>query len=564
MHKSVYINEIKKPNIQFLKGEVIMTNLLADIPTATYGEYLLEENGIYTFDMENQMVKIAEPIFIKEVRQNASTSVVEVILAFKYFDEIKEISVQRSDLRFPKIQSLSNYGVDVQTKNAKKVEDFLVEQEKNVQYKHSYENLGWHKYKECYVFAQNQFIDETGLLADTEYAGNTDVIPKGDYHTYLEILQSHVVGHTPLEFILALGFAGTLISLACMEGTKDLMLVHAYGESTTGKTTSAKLLASIFGKPTATPDGLIRTWNTTQKALKTQFGNIHGIPMILDEASVKDAGHDFSKEIYQLSMGVDDARLNKDIKTRQQNTWSGLLFSTAEHDLLSKASANSGLKVRLKEFGNVQWTKSKAHAEELNAQLEKNYGYLVEPFVTFLLKKGTAFNDDMKNAKELLQNATKNLDIITKEIDSLFQRRLNHYAYVILAIDYVNECFDLNLNKNKVLKFILEQEEAQKPTLNRKEAALEYINAKIVENSHQILGEDAVETTHMIIGKKAKNDTAILKNVVDDWLLNKGFNDPQQVMTELKKAGYLSAESGRNTRKRKLIDRDVVVYVFKN
>ena len=545
-----------------------------EIPTSDYGDkYRLTEDGLYRWDDDvKKFTCVSNVVFIKERKQAIGSKEITLVLCYKYIgNEIDEIEISRGDLEQRKIQSLRSKGVDVTSCNSKFIEEFLTIQEEHASYKMLYKNLGWIEGQTPDTFALENFITKNGIDSKSEYAGNLMLKPTGNRATYLNLIKQEVVGHTPLEFIFALSFAGVLISYDCLNQTKQLLMAHAFGNSTTGKTTAAKLMASVFGKPTVTGDGLIRTWNATATALKTQFGDNHGVPMILDEASVQNSTYDFSSTIYQFSQGMDRARSNVDLNVRKQYTWSGTFFSTAEHGLLEKANQNKGLKARVLEFESVEWTKSKKHADKLNDLLEKNFGWLGIEFVEFFFEKieNSDFESSLKTHQQsfVSNNADNNVTAIT-------ERLLEKYAYVLVAAEYVNECFGLTLDVQAIKDFILENDTKQSPTRDSAQTALEYIQSKIVEYDNSFIVElgtshisctESKSNTFSTIGKKYSNgEVAVLKEKVDEWLTEAKFNHPQQIMKELKDRGILDAEKGRNTRKRKLNDQEVNVYVFKN
>lgn len=538
--------------------------LLNGTPVGEYGDFKLTEKGLYKLTDEGKK-RVSEPLYIAKTQQNIVSNDVELELVYKYRDRWCMITVSRQDLNDKKIQALARKGVDVHSGNAKDIEAYLVAQESKSQYLSSYDYVGWHDEGGELQFGLDVPMSSEGeILENIVYDGKFDLKATGNRDVYFQLIQEEVVGHPPLEFILALAVAGVINSYDNLSQSSDLIFTHLYGESSTGKTSAAKLAASVFGKPSVTNDGLIRTWNATVNALIAQFGDIHGVPLILDEASSCGNNYDFSATIYRFSQGTDKARSNADMTLRRSYTWSGVMISTAEHELVERTNKNSGLKVRTLELESVPWTRDREHAEKLNNTLEKNYGFLGKPFVKFFLeKKLDTYKEDLQvNTDWLLNNQ---VEWSNNESTSLSQRVLKKFAYVLLAAEYLNECFNFDLDVENILRFILENDEKQAPRRNRAEAALQLINSKMVENENFILTSDGFSDVRgKIIGKKTRKDTAILKEVVDKWLSEAGYNDPKQVMTELKNKSYISAEVNRNTRKRKIADREVVTYVFPN
>lgn len=531
------------------------------VPIGIYGSYELTDKGVYKLD-DTGKTRISNPLYIEQTQQNLISRDVELTLVYRYRDRWCDIIISRQELNDKKIQALSKKGLDVHSGNAKDLEAYLIAQEATSQYVSSYDYVGWHEENEKLHFALDCLIQETEeSVENVTYDGKFDLKPTGDKETYFELIKNEVVGHPPLEFILALACSGVLNSYVNFSKSSDLIFSHLYGESSSGKTTAAKLAASVFGKPSVTSDGLIRTWNATTNALVSQFGNMNGTPLILDEASLCNNSYDFSATIYKFSQGMDKVRSNSNLTMRDSYSWSGVLISTAEHELVERTNRNSGLKARVLELQSVEWTKDRIHAETLNSTLESHYGWLGREFVNYFLKnKKDSLKDDLLRNEEWLLESQK---AYVEGNTALSERILKKYAYVLLAAEYLNECFDFNLNEEEILTFILDNDKKQAPRRDRVSAAMTLINTKIVENENSILNaENFCNSNGKIIGKHTSKDTAILKDIVDGWLIEAGYNDPQQVMSEIKQKELISAEVNRNTRKRKINGREVLVYVF--
>lgn len=76
--------------------------------------------------------------------------------------------------------------------------------------------------------------------------------------------------------------------------------------------------------------------------------------------------------------------MNKEGQIKDSGKWLTTILSTGEASLLSKANQNIGLKVRLTELSNVNWTKNADHANRIKAGVLENYGHAAPRIATKL------------------------------------------------------------------------------------------------------------------------------------------------------------------------------------
>lgn len=123
--------------------------------------------------------------------------------------------------------------------------------------------------------------------------------------------------------------------------------VHLYGSSTDGKTSAAKVGASVWGNP----DEQVMSWNSTAYALPNEAATRNDGLLILDEAGQAAQGV-IAKASYDLFNGKGKLQGTKDGGNRRANTWRVMVLSTGEKpiDVLVAESGqrlNAGQEVRL-------------------------------------------------------------------------------------------------------------------------------------------------------------------------------------------------------------------------
>ena len=93
----------------------------------------------------------------------------------------------------------------------------------------------------------------------------------------------------------------------------DSLIIHLASDSTTGKSTILKTVASLFGNPDARENSLFGTFNATSNSLLSKLTGLNGIPYALDEISMSNMSN-FTSFIYSAVNGVEKERLTKESK----------------------------------------------------------------------------------------------------------------------------------------------------------------------------------------------------------------------------------------------------------
>jgi putative DNA primase/helicase len=185
---------------------------------------------------------------------------------------------------------------------------------------------GWHG--GAFVLTGGEVIGDGEKLvfigADTDiYAA------RGTLDQWRRELAALAVGNSRLEFAVSLAFAGVLMPLAGDDGAG----CNFFGISSTGKTTTQVLAASVWGS--TEPGGFISKWNATATGLEIQaLMRNHALFCIdeLGEVDPKIAG----RLIYQLASGVQKGRGragDNGIGLADAKTWKMPFISSAEKTL---------------------------------------------------------------------------------------------------------------------------------------------------------------------------------------------------------------------------------------
>lgn len=490
---------------------------------------------------------LANLVYIKEIHENIDEQTFELVLRYWYMNQWRELTVKRFQLQLNELTKLLNHGIDVPNFKAGQVAKFLSLQEKDAQLKQVHHKLGWAEHNGALIY-KHQKILGSNLPYSSTYVGKL-FLQNGTFEGWKDVIVREVLGHIPLEFALVCGFASPLVALIARIVDMGVLIFHAYGDSSQGKTTAGGVFVSPFGLPSKQEGGLILQWYGTKNGIVAQIADKHGLPIVLDEATMSRM-KDFTDFLYLLAEGREKARMTKEIEERKRASWSGVFFSTAEHSLHMKSNQNSGLIVRLQEKGNVPWTRSAENADNIKAGLLQHYGHAGPMFVEFLIKKGkdTVVDVWKKWAKICYQKMEMK--------DSLSNRMADKYALILATAELMNECFDFKVNIDGILDFLLEMDQENIKGRDLGERAYQYLKQMVIQHQMNFMKTDYTPKGE-IWGKitrchDRRVEVAFLQEPFKKLLSDGGFDDCSVVLRKLKEKGYLDHERDKNTRKRNI------------
>lgn len=259
---------------------------------------------------------------------------------------------------------------------------------------------------------------ESFILPDETFGSSDDVVLSGAQTSIytqrgtLEEWQQHVgalcLGNSRLLFSTAFAFCGPLMPLT----GDDSAGVNWVGDSSTGKSTSQCVAASVWGNPE--PGKFLAKWNMTPAALEVIAALRNHAFLPIDELGEVD-GKAAGPAMYQLASGVMKGRGKAEGGIRDLKTWKTPFLSSAEKtlaqhvedagkrvyagqqtrmvDIFSDAGCGMGAFEELHQFleqheGNVK-AAGAAFADKLKANATKYHGTASRAFLRALLERGT-------------------------------------------------------------------------------------------------------------------------------------------------------------------------------
>ena len=472
------------------------------------------------------------------------------------------------------IESLAKYGLDVNSKNKHDLIAYFraSREDKPLYFKHK--TLGFGFYEEKPYFKHHQTLGFKQLKkspSESRYDGKYNISPAGSFSAWRSIIEKHVLTHPALELALVLGFSAPLVGYVGNALGLESFLFHIFGNSSIGKTTACFVATASFGSPNTKESGLITSWNATENALYGKISNNHGIPIVFDECSLAKF-NDFTNLIYSIGEGREKDRMTVELNLRDTRTWMTSVISTGEKSLFEGSKENTGLKARLIEFSNVQWTETAAQSEAIKKGLGGNYGHAWKPFVEKLL--------DLS-----INELQTRLDAKTQEASSLLpksqitDRLAKKVGLLFLTMDLCEEALGFKLQQQAVKDLIVEHVSKNIKTSDIAAKAYLDLIQYITSNNHSFERKKLVRKVEVSISPSSGyfgrltfspdkggvlEEVEILTSKLD-YILKEvyGYESSKIIISEFKKRGWLDCERGKTYRKRKVNGITNQVYVIK-
>ena len=418
--------------------------------------FYCKNDGMYYLDRNGNERFFCEAMYVSKGMIDLITD--EMMIDVELYDGItyKKIQIPRESLDRDIIKILKKYGLSLSdiASHASAVQTILHDSEPDADWSYIHQRLGFVLLNEQLIFLAYLPIGVNDQhKKKSVYTGKALIKPAGDMKSWKKIVQDEVVGHPNLELALAIGASSPVVHILRKERKlfTENPIWGIIGESSTGKTTALRLMASVFGSPEESC-GIIGDCNSTENAFYKRLSNSIGMPLIVDEATGK-TNWNFADIIYNLSKGQDKDRCSSDGELKERTEFSGTIVISGEKSILEECNPNSGCYARMKEL-NLNWTDSAEHAERLVAGLRQNYGTAVYPFMKFVLKlyrRHPKFFDKM-----FAQEQDKLKKKLPPEKNTDY-RIYNIFAATLLSARILKKVLRLNLDIETMCNLLLEQ-----------------------------------------------------------------------------------------------------------
>lgn len=391
-------------------------------------------------DEGEEVGELCEEVCVEEQSIDLATNDYTVHMKIWIDGEEVPVSMCKAEVNGCVLGPLSSKGLNMldTSENTKALFGYILDCCKTAKKVYSHSQLGFCTVGSNKVFLANEMIGHPTKIS--HYAHPNVTSPCGTLDAWKDIGKTEVLGHPTMQLALAIGVAAPVAHL--LQEAKlfsEVLIFCLTGQSSTGKTTALRLMASVYGSPEER-QGLIESFNGTDTAIFTMLEG-YGFPSIVDESTASKI-KDFAPFIYNVSKGADRLRCNGEGNLNERRTFSGAVIFSGEISLLQRSTPNLGIPARLVEFMDIPWTDDAECARRISQGVRANYGTAIVPYAEHLLKLQKkpallekAFNQELQRVRDKIG-----------DVSGVEERRLNSYATVTLSAQLFRKAVGLKLN----------------------------------------------------------------------------------------------------------------------
>lgn len=241
--------------------------------------------------------------------------------------------------------------------------------------------------------------DEVFLFKSDNYTSKFNV--KGSFEDWKLHIAKRILGNSVPEFCIACAFAAPLLTPCGLDGGG----FHLLGDSSSGKTTSLCLAASVCG---GGDHGYIQSWRSTDNAVEGIALNHNDCLLCLDEINLATC-KTVNESAYMLANGQGKARADRYGNTKSRKEWKLFLLSNGEVSIANK----------LKEEGKKMMAGQAVRIIDIDSDMQCGFG--VYNSVPDGLKSNE-FSDELKAV------SSQYYGVALREFISLFAENIDGYV----------------------------------------------------------------------------------------------------------------------------------------
>lgn len=437
---------------------------------------LYQHSGkLYKLNEKGVELEVCQEVQISHVLSDLHSNDKVIYLKLILKNEEVEFAMERG--RFTKIDIINELlrkGLSINSWDTNALIQYLFYLEESAPKYYQHHKLGFHKVNDHLLYLASKTI---GGEVTSTYVENEKLLPRGTYEMWLNIINHEVIGYPALEFALTIGYSAIVVGrLSALIGFSNLLFLF-YNDTSLGKTTALKLMASIYGNPSIGRNGIVNTFDATHNALINLMCDKCGFPVLLDEAMMNNRTG-WEDLIYRIEGGTEKNRLSKDLIARNQREWRTTVVMTSEVSMLENSAKHGGLRCRLFEVKR-KFTASAEHSNRIVDGISQNYGHAVIPFANFLIGLK---DDEMIQLYHTRRNALS--DKLRKR-NSLSSRIIEKLAVISVTASIMNTNIGLKVNEESIDKEIISIHDSITRSFDIAVEALEFFKSWISENKRQ-------------------------------------------------------------------------------
>ena len=260
-------------------------------------------------------------------------------------------------------------------------------------------------------------------------------------------------------------------------------------ETSSGKTTSLRVAASVWGYPADDHDeGFIYSWDSTKVWVERAAGFLHSLPLILDETKRVRNKQQVAEVLYDFCSGKGRGRGTLQ-GVQQVNTWNTVLLSTGEQRLTSFTN-DGGIRARVLAVQGAPISgpanTARKVADSVRGRLYAHYGHLGRRVVQYLVYHHDAWDDFRKAFEERRDNYAG----IT---NTAVGGRLAAYVAAIDLAQAVCETLGVPEPKTDPIEFLIQAVREGADDSDRARDAFVAVSSWAITNRHRFWGTRAAQ-----------------------------------------------------------------------
>ena len=384
--------------------------------------------------------KIAEvittsPLWVNSLVRNLTENRTEFELAWipqHRHSTLKKLIVQKSIAGQPReLLKLLDNDVPLKQSTAGRVADYLMEYASHnagaleASVKYLVRRPGWVELDdEMTVFAA--YSDRVVFQPDPKMAvAETHLSARGTYEAWVTGIRPMVEKSPMLAFFMAAALAAPLLEPLRIPG----FVVDQYGRTSTGKTTTLRTVASIFGKAGGNEgNGLVAPWNATPTYVEEILKFYSHMPVFcMDSQDLRPEA--IERIAYMVGNGAGKGRGAKEGGTRERAEFKAVLLSDGEAAMYDRLD-QGGAKARVLSIQGSGITDLDASdIDVLNALIHENHGVLGPRY----LSKVVEMQNDLSRIYSFYRN-----QMAVKAKTSVEKRMSGYFAVIATAAKIAN------------------------------------------------------------------------------------------------------------------------------
>ncbi len=492
------------------------------------GSWQADDYGVYGHNMFGGEVEACNhPIMPIRRLENIETHTEKIVLAFcKRGGKWRTVTVDRKTIASTNnIISLADYGIAVNSENAKHLIKYLAEVEnlnldvlplqKSVSRLGFIGEYGFSPYSEGFVFD----------AADAYRDMYNSVCPVGDFEKWRDAINDVREKNVVTRLYIAASFASVLIGM-----TNGLtFFVHLWGGTEVGKTVALMAAASVWANPAM--GKYIHSFNSTSAGHELTAAFVNSLPLGIDELQILEGRNKFDELIYMLAEGVGRKRANKNAEMRQAPEWHNCILTTGEKPITNTTSGGGAIN-RIIEV-DCKHKRLIDNPIEFLKVIRNNYGHAGKIFVEHLL------TDEGRELAEKLQQINQ---INLTADGAITDKQALSASFILTADALANEWI---FKSKAVLRMQdIKPYLATKRSVSMAVRALDFLYNQIGVNIKKF--NHSADYTGEVWGTIDDEYIYIIKSQFDKMLEDNGYSSAA-FLSWAKDNGVIETEYARNT-----------------